>query len=80
VIVAGRAGARFAPIIGCVSMDLTLVDVTDVPECEVGDEVLLIGERDRLRITAEDLAEQIGTISYEIACGISARVPRIYIP
>lgn len=80
VIVVSRAGARFVPIIGRVSMDLTSVDVTDVPECEVGDEVLLIGERDGLRIAAEDLAGQIGTISYEIACGISARVPRVYLP
>lgn len=68
-----------APIIGRVSMDLTLVDVTDVPNCKLGDEVLLLGERDGLKISAEDLAAQIGTISYEITCGISARVPRIYV-
>ena len=59
-------------------MDLTIIDVTDVPGAEVGDEAILIGERGGLRISAEDLAEQIGTISYEIVTGISARVPRVY--
>jgi alanine racemase len=70
---------RFAPIVGRVSMDLTIIDVTDVPGVELGDEALLIGERNGLRISAEDLAEQIGTISYEIVTGISARAPRVYV-
>ncbi len=76
----GRALLRgsFAPIVGRVSMDLTIIDVTDAPNVEVGDEVILIGEQDGLRITAEDLAEQVGTISYEIVTGISARVPRVH--
>jgi alanine racemase len=69
---------RFAPIVGRVSMDLILIDVTDVPGCSLGDEIVLLGERDGLSITAEDLAEAEGTISYEIVCGISGRVPRIY--
>jgi alanine racemase len=71
---------KFAPIVGRVSMDLTLVDVTDVPGVELGDEATLLGEQDNLKIAAEDLAEQIGTISYEIVTGISARVPRQYLP
>ena len=74
VLVRGRS----APIVGRVSMDLTIIDVTGIPEVEVGDEVILIGEQDGLRIAAEDLAEQIGTISYEIVTGVSARVPRVY--
>jgi alanine racemase len=74
VIVRGQ----FAPIVGRVSMDLTMIDVTNVPQVEVGDEVILLGERDGLRLTAEELAAQIGTISYEVVCGISARVPRVY--
>ncbi len=74
----GRALIRgnFIPIVGRVSMDLTIIDVTDVSDVEVSDEVILIGEQNGLKITAEDLAEQIGTISYEIVTGISARVPR----
>ncbi len=69
---------RFAPIIGRVSMDLTILDVTDVPGVELGDEVILIGEQNGHYISAEDLAERIGTISYEIVTGISPRVPRVY--
>ena len=69
---------RFAPVIGRVSMDLTIIDVTDVPAVELGDEAVLLGEQGGLKISAEDLAEQIGTISYEVVTGISARVPRIF--
>ncbi|MCS6817557.1 MAG: alanine racemase [Blastocatellia bacterium] len=70
---------RFAPIVGRVSMDWTLVDVTDVSDARVGDEVILIGQANDQRITAEELAELCGTISYEITCGISARVPRVLV-
>lgn len=74
VLVRGRS----VSIVGRVSMDLTIIDVTDVPNVALGDEVVLIGEQNGVRICAEDLAEQIGTISYEIVTGISARVPRLY--
>jgi alanine racemase len=69
---------KFAPIVGRISMDLTIVDVTEIPDVVLGDEVILLGEQNGLRISAEDLAEEIGTISYEIACGISNRIPRNY--
>jgi len=75
VIVRGQ----LAPIVGRVSMDLTLVDVTDIPEATVGDDIMIIGKQAGSQITAEDLAAPIGTISYEVTCGISERVPRIYI-
>ncbi len=77
----GRAIVRgsFAPVVGRVSMDLTMLDVTDIADVELGDEVILIGEQNGLRISAEDLAKQTGTISYEIVTGISARVPRVYV-
>ncbi|HMV47697.1 MAG TPA: alanine racemase, partial [Blastocatellia bacterium] len=75
VIVRGR----FAPVVGRVSMDLTILDVTDVPGVELGDEVVLLGEQQGLRIAAEDLAAEVGTISYEVLTSISARVPRIYV-
>ncbi|MEK6335350.1 MAG: alanine racemase [Acidobacteriota bacterium] len=68
----------FAPVVGRVSMDLTLVDVTDVPGASIDDEVTLLGRSGDLEISAEDLAEMAGTISYEVTCGISPRVPRIY--
>ena len=70
---------QLAPIVGRVSMDLTLVDVTDIPEPAVGDDVVIIGKQAASQITAEELAAQIPTISYEVTCGISERVPRVYI-
>jgi alanine racemase len=72
VIVRGR----FAPVVGRISMDLTLLDVTDVPGVERGDRVTLIGADGELSVSAEEIAGIAGTISYEITCGISARVPR----
>ena len=69
---------QFAPIVGRISMDLTLVDVTDVADATLGDEVVIIGRQGEQEITAEEIAAQIDTISYEITCGISDRVPRIY--
>jgi alanine racemase len=74
VIVRGK----FAPVVGRVSMDLTLIDVTDVADVSLDDQVTLLGKKGELAITAEDVAELAATISYEIACGISGRVPRIY--
>ncbi len=69
---------RFAPIVGRVSMDLTIIDVTEIPGVALGDEVVLLGEQDGRRLLAEDLAAAADTISYEIVTGISARVPRHY--
>ena len=68
----------FAPFVGRVSMDLTIVDVTDIPGAALGDLATLLGAQGEHRLRAEDLAEQAGTISYEIVTGISARVPRIF--
>lgn len=74
VIVRGR----LAPVAGRISMDLTLVDVTDIPGVSLHDRVTLIGEENGLAITAEEMAKTAGTLSYEITCGISARVPRVF--
>jgi len=70
----------YAPVVGRVSMDLTLIDVTDVPGVELNDQVTLLGSGVELTITAEDLARIVGTLSYEVTCGISERVPRVYTP
>jgi alanine racemase len=74
----GRVIVRgtLAPVVGRVSMDLTLVDVTDVPEVAVGERVTLLGADGELIIPAEEIARTVGTLSYEITCGVSARVPR----
>ncbi|MEP6921584.1 MAG: alanine racemase [bacterium] len=79
--------ASYAPVIGRISMDLTLLDVTGIPGVDIGDEVTLIGSapnddsedgaQPRLAINAEDLAKIAGTLSYEVTCGIGARVPRV---
>lgn len=63
-----------APVAGRVCMDLTMVDVTDVPEAKLGDTVRLWGPG----LPAEEVAESAGTISYELFCAVGARVPRVY--
>ena len=67
---------EYLPIVGRVSMDLILVDVTDSTDAKLFDEVLLIGSQNELTITVEEIAARADTISYEITCGISKRVPR----
>lgn len=68
----------YATVIGRISMDLTLIDVTSVPDVQLDDEVILMGHDAGLAVTAEDLARTAGTLSYEVTCGIGGRVPRIY--
>lgn len=76
----GRVIVRehYAPIVGRISMDLTLVDVTGIPGVTVGDEVVLLGSHDGLSVDAAEHAELAHTIPYEILCAISKRVPRKY--
>lgn len=71
-------GGRRCPIVGVVTMDQFVVDVGD-DDVAIGDLVVLIGEQDGQRIRAEDWADRLGTIGYEIVCGIGARVPRVEI-
>lgn len=68
-----------APITGRVSMDQTMIDVTEISGVAPGDEVVLIGEQGSQRITAQDIADLTGTISYEVLCAIAPRVPRIMV-
>lgn len=70
-------GGRRRRIVGVVTMDQLMVDCDD-DAVEVGDEVVLIGQQGDESITAEDWARPLGTIGYEIVCGIGARVPRRY--
>lgn len=76
----GRAiiNGVYSPIVGTVSMDWTMMDVTEVPNIDMGDEVILIGESAGLEITAEELARKTDTISYEITCGINERVTKSF--
>ena len=74
VLVRGRR----VPIVGRVCMDLTMIDLTEIPEAQTGDEVALIGEQGGECLTAHEIAQWSHTISYEILCGIGRRVPRHY--
>jgi alanine racemase len=67
----------YANVVGRVSMDWTLIDVTDVPQVAVDNEVVLIGQQNNLRVEAEELAVKTNTISYEVTCGIHSRVYRV---
>jgi alanine racemase len=60
-------------------MDLTLIDVTNVPGVALNDEVTLFGNNGELSIPVEDLAKIVGTLSYEISCRVAERVPRRYL-
>ena len=59
-------------------MDQFMVDVTDIPGAQAGDEVVLLGAQGEDCIDAEEMAAWLGTISYEVLCSPSARVPRVY--
>jgi alanine racemase len=76
----GRVIVRehYAPIVGRISMDLTLADVTGLPGISVGDEVILLGSQDGLCVDAHEHAVLANTNVYEILCAVSKRVPRKY--
>ena len=67
-----------APIVGRVCMDQTMVDVTNIPNVELGTKVTLIGKDGDEVITADDMAQVIGTIGYEVVCNISNRVEKCF--
>ncbi len=77
----GRVIVRehYAPIVGSISMDLTLVDVTGIPGVSVGDEVILLGNCDGMSVDAMEHARLASSSPYEILCNISKRVPRRYV-
>ncbi|MEM7434863.1 MAG: alanine racemase [Myxococcota bacterium] len=75
VLVRGRR----CPVVGNVSMDLTTVDVSAVPDVALGDEILLLGSQGPESLDARDLARTTGTIPYEVLTNVSRRVPRVYL-
>jgi len=70
-------GGKRYPAVGTVCMDAFMVDMGD-DSCEVGDEVVLIGSQGKERISADEIADTLGTINYEVVSRISPRIPRIY--
>ncbi len=73
VLVAGKR----CPVVGRVTMDQTMIDVTDAPRARVGDDAVLIGRQDEGLVSAAELARLCGTIPYETATALSSRVPRV---
>ena len=73
------ACGRLAPILGAVSMDVTTIDVTEVPQLRPGDAVTLMGTEGAAKIDAQQIARLAGTISYSVLCAISSRVKRVYL-
>lgn len=71
--------SKRARILGKVSMDQIVVDTSAIDDVKMGDDVIIIGESGNERISAEEIAKIAGTINYEIVCGISKRVPRVYV-
>jgi alanine racemase len=69
----------FAPVIGSICMDQCMIDVSEIPGVKVGDEVILMGEDENNKFTADTIADIIGTINYEVVCSITKRVPRVYV-
>jgi alanine racemase len=74
VLISGKR----APVAGRVCMDTTMIDITDIPDANYNSEVVLIGHQGKEQITAQDIAEKIGTIPYEVLTSIGQRVTRVY--
>jgi alanine racemase len=72
------AGGRRVHVLGGVCMDQCMIDLDEVPDARMGDEVVLIGRQGQAQITAETVAAAWDTTNYEVVCGLSARVPRLY--
>jgi len=70
---------RRAPVVGRVTMDVTMVDLGGIEGAAVGDEVVLFGRQGDAEIAVDDVASRIGTINYEVICGIGKRVARVYL-
>lgn len=70
---------RRAPVVGRISMDMCTLDVTHIPDLQIGDEVVMLGSQGAENITADELAAKAGTISYEIICALGKRAPRVFL-
>ena len=70
---------EFAPIIGRICMDQFMIDVTNIPDVKIGNEVILLGEKNGLKYNADDMAKKLDTINYEVTCMLKSRLPRVYI-
>ena len=76
---AALIGGKRCAVLGRVTMDLTIVDVSDLPDVQLGDEVVLIGRQGDEEILASEVAERASTIAWEVFTGIGSRVARVYV-
>jgi alanine racemase len=67
------------PVVGNVAMDQTMVRLDNVPQAEIGSEVVIIGRQGEQEISAYEIGRRWGTISYEVICGLADRLPRVYL-
>jgi alanine racemase len=70
---------RRAPLVGTISMDLTMLDITDVPEAKLGDIVTIYGKDGDASIEVSDVAREIGTVTSDLLCALGTRVPKFYL-
>jgi len=68
---------RYANVVGRVAMNMIMIDITDIPAVKLEDEVALLGNKDGLKVSADEWAKKIGTINYEVVCRISPLLPRV---
>lgn len=66
-------------MVGTIGMDLTLADVTDIPDAAPGDEVILIGTNGKVAIPPTEPARTMGTVASEVLTGLGKRIPRVYL-
>ena len=71
---------KLAPIVGIVSMDVTMIDLTDSPSAQIGDAATIYGVDGAQVLPANMVARSLGTVTSDLLCAVSARVPRIYLP
>jgi alanine racemase len=70
---------RRVPLVGTISMDLTALDVTSVPDVALGDVVTIYGKDGKSQIVVSEVAREIGTVTSELLCALGRRVPRYYL-
>ena len=71
-------GGKRAPVVGKICMDAFMVDVSEIPHCQAGDDAVILGQMDNQKIDAHEMGEWAGSFSYEILSRWSRRLPRIY--
>lgn len=70
---------KSAPVIGRIAMNMIVVDITEIKNTKAGDEVVLLGKAGNEEITADELAERIGTINYEVVSRIGSHIKRVIV-